>query len=48
MDSASHVIRCILNPRFLSYMASCDVVSTIQQSRGRGGQTQGKRRPGGG
>jgi len=36
MDSARHVIKCILNPHFLSYMASYDVASTIHQSLIRG------------
>ena len=32
MDSARHVIKTILNPRFLSQMASYDVASTIHES----------------
>jgi len=32
MNSARHVIKRNLNPRFLSWMASYDVASTIHQS----------------
>jgi hypothetical protein len=30
MGSARHVIKRILNPRFLSYMATYDVASTLE------------------
>jgi hypothetical protein len=36
MDSARHVIKCILDPRSLSGMESHDVASTIHQSLVRG------------
>ena len=32
MDSARHVIKRIVDPRFMSSPASCDVASTIHQS----------------
>ena len=36
LDSARHVIQRLVNPRFLSQMASYDVASTIHQSLGPG------------
>ena len=36
MDSARHVIKRMLNPRFLSYMTCYDVASTMHQSLLRG------------
>jgi hypothetical protein len=35
-DRLCNVIKCVLNPRFLSLMASYDVASIIQQSLGQG------------
>ena len=45
MDSARHIIKRILNPRFLRQMTSYDVASTIHQSL-RGGED--RHRAGGG
>jgi len=32
MDAPRHMIRCILNPRFLSEITSYDTASTIRQN----------------
>ena len=43
MDGARHVIKRILNPRFLREMASYDVASTIHQCLPRAADESGTR-----